>query len=285
MSIDLVIALLVALMGVWVFGINQAAYVLSDVIFAIVTLGLFFALIGVGYAVAGDLQKTLGKILMGVAGLWHAILQLAVVLLLVRLGDWRALILALVVVLVFSGLSIPWTSISIPGIGVWIMRWKSSASRWLMTIAWLVYGAVLLVLPILFHERSLIRVVVYSRPYFYSSYLPQDWLDGLAKSMASSGLDPIWTVAAVMSISFAAVLLFGFVLSMAWLSWYFAVSLGFNGHNNEVGGAARVEEFKHIVRIRLRKADLTAFVIAFDEPAVDGKDLKPKLIDVFQLTT
>ena len=68
----------------------------------------------------------------------------------------------------------------------------------------------------------------------------------------------------------------------------------FNGHNNEVGGTARIEEFKQFIRFRLTKEGLTGFVIAVDDVSMidkddgkgrkmDGSDLKPKLIDVFHL--
>jgi hypothetical protein len=50
-----------------------------------------------------------------------------------------------------------------------------------------------------------------------------------------------------------------------------------------VGGAARIESFKHIVRIRLTPRTLTAYVIGFDEPKAEGGDLRLKLVDHFQL--
>ncbi len=75
----------------------------------------------------------------------------------------------------------------------------------------------------------------------------------------------------------------GALMSCMWLGWYLAVSLQFNGHNNEAGGAARIEKFRGLVRIRLKGDELTAFVIAFDEPATDGKELRPKLVDKFTL--
>jgi hypothetical protein len=283
LSIVASIALLIALFGVWVFGYYPSAYVLSDIIFALVALGLLLALIGVGYSVGGKLQRLPGKILMALTGLWHAVLQLAAPLLLVRIGDWKAIGLALVAVAIFSGISIPWTRISIPGIGVWLMRWKSPAARWLLTAAWVVFGAVILLLPAWFHERSNVVTVVGFETQYYSSFLPQSWMDSIQHFYASNNHNPLWFVSTIMIISLAMAVVLGFLLSMAWLSWYFAVALGFNGHNNEVGGAARIEEYKHIVRIRLRNRDLTAFVIAFDKPEAEGKNLKPKLVDVFQL--
>ncbi len=283
LSIVMSIAVLIALFGVWVFGYYPLAYVLSDIIFALVVLGLLLALIGVGYSEAGSLQRLPGKILMALHGLWHAVLQLAAPLLLVRIGDWKAIGLALLVVALFSGISIPWTRISIPGVGVWLMRWKSPAARWLLAAAWFVFGAVILLLPTWFHQRSQVVAIVGFESQYYSSFLPQSWLDFLQHFYSSHDHNPLWLISTIMVISLVMAVVLGFVLSMAWLSWYFAVALGFNGHNNEVGGAARIEDYKQVVRIRLRKKDLTAFVIAFDKPEAEGKNLKPKLVDVFQL--
>ncbi len=283
MSIALSLAALIGLFGVWMFGYHAAAYVLSDIIFSLVVLGLLVALVAVAVTVAGKLQNTPGRILMAVLGLWHAVLHLAVPLLLVRLGDWRAILLTLVVVFIFSGVAPPFTRISVPGIGVFLMRWKSPIARWLLTLAWIVYGGVILLLPVWFHERAQVRISDGGGSYFYSSFLPQAWVDAIAGFYAARGIEGIWTAVTLMLISLAVAIALAFLLSMAWLSWYFAVSLGFNAHNNEVGGAARIEEYKHMVRIRLRKNDLTAFVIAIDDPEVEGRNLKPKLIDVFQL--
>jgi hypothetical protein len=77
---------------------------------------------------------------------------------------------------------------------------------------------------------------------------------------------------------------FGALLSCVWVGWYFAVCLGFNGHNNEVGGAARIEQFKQFIRFRLTENSLTGYVIAVDEPQKEGRLLAPKVIDVFRLT-
>lgn len=48
-------------------------------------------------------------------------------------------------------------------------------------------------------------------------------------------------------------------MSRVWFSWYLAVSLLFNGHNNEAGRAARIQGYKHILRIKVEKDKLTEF--------------------------
>jgi hypothetical protein len=86
----------------------------------------------------------------------------------------------------------------------------------------------------------------------------------------------------------------GAIICCLWTGWYFAICFVFNGHNNEVGGAARIEEFKQFIRFRLTRNGLTGYVIAVDDVSLvgetdangrilDGSDLKPKLIDVFHL--
>ena len=69
-----------------------------------------------------------------------------------------------------------------------------------------------------------------------------------------------------------------------WFGWYLGVCFAFNGHNNEVGGAARIERFKQFIRFRLsEQGELTGYVIAVNDPSDDGRDLRPHLVDVFRL--
>ncbi|MFO0555075.1 MAG: hypothetical protein U0271_42250 [Polyangiaceae bacterium] len=89
---------------------------------------------------------------------------------------------------------------------------------------------------------------------------------------------PIWLDALVRT-SAAAVA--GFVLSPTLLGLYLAVSLFFDAHNNEVGGAARSAEFKQFIRFRLTKDELRGFVIGFRRPKRRAADLKLELVDEF----
>ena len=77
---------------------------------------------------------------------------------------------------------------------------------------------------------------------------------------------------------------FGAFLSCVWLGWYLGVCLGFNGHNNESGGAARIEKFKQMVRFRLTKNSLTGYVIAVRDPQRCGRCLHPEIVDIFHLS-
>ena len=79
--------------------------------------------------------------------------------------------------------------------------------------------------------------------------------------------------------------LIGALLSCVWFGWYLAVSLAFNAHNNEAGGGARTEQFRHLVRIKLTRDSLTGYVIGIDEPVArfDGNP-KFRLVDVFTIS-
>jgi hypothetical protein len=127
-------------------------------------------------------------------------------------------------------------------------RVATRAQRWLLVAIWLAEGALLLWLPFLLPDQS---------------------------SSSDARVH-------VFKIIVAALL--GGLLSCVWLGWYLAVSLEFNGHYSEAGGAARIEEYKEFIRIRLAKDSLKAYVIGIDKPRPNGKTLKPKLIDVFELT-
>lgn len=85
----------------------------------------------------------------------------------------------------------------------------------------------------------------------------------------------------------AVVLFLGGVLSCVWFGWYLAVALAFNGHNNEAGGGARCENYRHFIRFRLTPKSLTGYVIGIDQPAESLQEkrdgLKFRLVDVFRI--
>ena len=151
-------------------------------------------------------------------------------------------------------------------------------SRWGLLIAWLSYGGLMLSLPYLAalaapYLTSLLPPFVLSPPFLH------DW-------QGSAGLLPAALAAVV-----------GAGMSCIWFGWYLGVCFAFNGHNNEVGGAGRIEEFKEFIRFRVTEEGLTGYVIAVDDVSMidndikvngqtrkgDGADLQPKLIDVFHL--
>lgn len=127
-------------------------------------------------------------------------------------------------------------------------NWLVARLRFRMSLAvvWLVYGLVLLGLPFVFWGE------------------PAQYFD-------------TWPARFVVAV------LLGGLMSCVSLGWYFAVSLAFNGHNEQAGGAARTERFKEFMRVRLTAHSATAYVIGFDEPKMKGHELRPRVIDVFEL--
>ncbi len=75
----------------------------------------------------------------------------------------------------------------------------------------------------------------------------------------------------------------GGALTCIWFGWYLAASLAFGGHNNEAGGAARLDRHRHFIRFKLEPNKLTGFVIALNKPEAQGRKLHPTLVDVFEL--
>ena len=253
--------------GLWIFGKNNpAAYLVADIISVLVVLAIPILLIFAGAKIGGANQKGIGKFGMGLVGFWHGLLQIGVAIFLIKKGTVLTVILAVALVLIF------WM------IGRKLMR---ENMRGYLTLTWIVFGALMLALPPL----------VYAGLIEYGQRLP-GWL--LNVFLWPHSFDPSlpfskyeWWISyegwwQLIPIIIAGV--FGAILSCVWLGWYFAVCLGFHGHNNESGGAARIEKFKQMIRFRLKKDSLTGFVIAVDEPRRDGQELYPNVIDIFHLT-
>jgi hypothetical protein len=219
-------------LGFQFFGRYPAQYLAADVLFAVFVLGGPALLVLLAIVVGGELHGIAGKAGFFALGVWHALLQIMVPLLLARRGDWRSWIATLAAVLVF------WL-----GGNLLVSKLKARRS---LALVWLIYGAILLGLPVILHSQS------------------TPWLD-------------TWIVRFVLAV------LIGALMGCVSLGWYFVVSLAFNGHNDQAGGAARIGEFKEFIRVRLTRDSLTAYVIGIDQPEMLGRRLRPKVIDVFEL--
>ncbi|MCM3869333.1 MAG: hypothetical protein ND895_01380 [Pyrinomonadaceae bacterium] len=249
--------------GLAAFGkSNLPAYLVSDIVFVTVVVGSLVLMIYAGVTMGGQFQKGLGKWGMGLLGFWHWLLQLGVALFLIKKGTWLTVALAIVVVLAFIKL------------GPWLMRGNR---RWGLVAGWLVFGGIMLALPPLVYQ---ILVPFADQGWVQTLFLPHDVRSpGSFASYEWWGSMQGWW----MLVPIGLTSVFGALLSCVWVSWYFAVCLGFNGHNNEAGGAARIERFKQFIRFRLTESDLTGYVIAIDEPQKEGRLLSPRVIDVFRL--
>ena len=254
--------------GLWIFGKNNlAAYLVADIVFVLFLLAIPLLLIYVGWSMGGANQKGIGKFGMGVLGFWHGLLQIGVAVFLIKKGTWLTVMLGVVLILIF------WR------IGRTLMN--ENRRGWL-TFAWLVFGAIMLALPPLVYDGlieygprffSLDTLNFFFSPQPFNQALPFSQYEWWSQNGGWWRLIPI-LIAGV----------FGAFLSCIWLGWYLAVCLGFHGHNNEAGGAARIEKFKQLIRFRLTKDSLTGYVIAVDEPKRNGQEMYPDIIDVFHLT-
>jgi len=257
--------------GLWLFGKNNLpAYLVSDILFVTVVLATFFLLLYIAFSSGGQFQRGWKKVGMLFIGFFHWLLQLGVALLLIKKGTWLTVAMSLLVVLGFIK------------VGKYLMG-KNQRWRWKLLIAWVVFGGIILGLPPLIYQvlkpywqqgwaQALFFPHVFQQaPGSFASY---EWWGG----EWWNSLGPWWILAPLAIAS-----VFGALLSCVWVGWYFAVCLGFNGHNNEAGGASRIENFKQFIRFRLRPNDLTGYVIAIDHPSEDGGKLEPKVIDIFHL--
>lgn len=234
--------------GLWSFGMNNLpALLVSDIAFVCALAFLILFNLRLPFSDGAELLMPHGKLVRLVGrfllGFFHMLLQIAVPFLLIRRGT--PLTWALAFALVFLPIVL----------GQTLMKRNT---RWGLTIAWIVYGALMLALPFLTSSFA---------PTMAPTFLSVDW-------QGWRGLIPS-VIAGITGAIFACV----------WFGWYLAVCLAFNGHNNEAAGASRIEEFKQFVRIRLTEKTLTAYVIAVDEVSIEGDKLKPRIIDVFQLET
>jgi hypothetical protein len=139
-------------------------------------------------------------------------------------------------------------------------------NAFLMLAIWLIYGLAVLASPFI-------------RRWFTQPPTIKESIDSLVTGHFGPILDSWMGGALLLSVAFY----MGYKLSRLWFSWYLGVSLLFNGHNNEAGGGARIEGFKHILRIKVEKSKLTVHVIGFDEAETDIEDLSPRLVDKFEL--
>jgi hypothetical protein len=266
-------AVLGIIFGFALFGQNNTASdLVTDVLLMSVSLLVFVGLTFLGIYKVNEMKKgwKWGSI-GGALGVFHALIQLFIPYLIVRKGNWLAWAIWLVLM------------IAMPFVGRWFMR---NNWAWLLAGAWLFFGTLMLLLPYIGFS-ILKRMWVFS-PGFLNEFRKEQGaviplllqiVQGLGIQAGDLERPSGWVFLAACFIAGA----IGFLMACMWLSWYLAVALLLNGHNNEAGGAARIEKFKQFIRFRLTERDLTGFVIAVDEPKEHGTQLRPKLIDVIYL--
>ncbi|HKX26121.1 MAG TPA: hypothetical protein VJ302_00380 [Blastocatellia bacterium] len=243
-------------LGLWLFGGNNLpVWLVSDMVFMLVLGGALIALFALPFKVGADLLQPRSRAVRRsraaiggskfLIGLWHAVLQIGVPLILVKKGTPLILAVAAALIMAFS-----W-------IGAWLL--KRNHRRWLVW-AWVGFGGLMLASPYLIAEGL-----------------------GLDGPILAEGWTGWWGPLPLELVPVMMAAVVGALIACVWLGWYLAVCFVFNGHNNEVGGAARIERFKQFIRFRLTEDGLTGYVIGIDDPQQRGRDLKPRIVDVFHL--
>ncbi len=229
---------LTAIFGIARYGVDSLSVMAVDMTFVLVFLGVLIGLPLFAAFVGGALRGIWGKVGFALLGLWQALLQFFLPLLLVLAREpWVGLA---------AGLATAAVSWALSRLIPLALRREDAGERerigWLLLALWILWNAALCAL-------------VFESP---------------TRQQANS-------------LSFAVALLLGAFLSCIWFGGYLAVSICFDGHNNEAGGGSRIESYKQFIRFRLTESSLTGYVIAIDQVEQDGRKLKPRLIDVFEL--
>ena len=305
----LILAVIVLIFGLGIFGRQEFVIILSDLILTTVVVGSFFVLAYIlAYSVGAVHQDQKGKNRFLLFGLWHAGLQVLTPFVLFYYANWVVVLLIFILVIAVNGFSKNADRVnrffanapekSWQGrlkkvmnfrLGVWLMRSKNNNKR-LLTGAWVLYGLIVLLTPFAnapftnsFNQtvcnRSKDIAALITKPDATISTKCEDLPVFSANTKFESLAYWIYILLALIIVAFI-----GYRMSRVWFSWYLAVSVLFDGHNNEAGGMARIEDFKHILRIKVEPEKLTVYVIGLDDakPELD-ENLKLKLVDKFEL--
>ncbi len=233
-----IFTLLAGLFGVTRYGFFSLGVAAVDMAFLVVVLGALIGLPVYASKVGAEIHPPWGKAGFALLGLLHAVLQLALPLVLV---------------------------VSQPPTTGWILAAATILVTWGAGRA----------------AAALVRRTGARGRFGIGAVLLALWLGWVAVLLRVTLKNP--QQQEVNLASFALALGLGLVFSCVWFGWYLAVSLCFDGHNNEAGGGARIEQFKQLIRFRLTAEGLTGYVIAVDEPGAEGWTLKPCVVDVFEV--
>lgn len=230
-------------------------------------------------------------------GTWHALLQLLTPFIVYYYTNIYLAIVITIIVLIVNGLPVTserlkyfFTNKDDDGKKTGLLNkifslraasdLMKSGSRRFLTGFWFFYGLIFFVPPAV--------VMWYCRPpliadHFSHRFTVYQLIEFLTKKILYWLNLADYSTYVFFGLSVLIVGYLGYYLSRVWFCWYLAVSLAFNGHNNEAGGAARIEGFKHILRIKVEKEKLTVFVIGFDDAKPEIEQLSLKLVDKFTL--
>jgi hypothetical protein len=118
------------------------------------------------------------------------------------------------------------------------------------------------------------------------------WLGGMAALVIAAGGSTVHPTSVPVALGKMVILggVTAMVLCMMYFAWYLAIAGRLDGHNNEVGGTARVTTFRQMIRFHLTAERLTGYVIECSDADTSplhnrGKGLRCSLIDVFTIET
>jgi hypothetical protein len=279
----------VMIFGIYLFGNESFLTIGADMLFMATILGGFFGLICLAVFVGGAYQRRFAKYIgFGLIGLWHFALQIFTLFILFYCDNWLLVLSVICLSFLTNGFSGAYQRLKFlfsdkdeeksgwkkslfylttirPG--AYVMKHGNAV---FLAAVWVVYGLIVLAAPLLIRK--------YVDPNSIISKLPDDSpLHYTIISNFPTGNLFYW----VLLLSLVAYA--GYRISRVWFSWYLAVSLMFNGHNNEAGGAARIQDYKHILRIKVQENTLTVYVIGFDKAETELEKLSPQLFDRFEL--
>jgi len=243
-----VLSIIAAASGLWRFGNNTVpGHLVSDIVFILAVAGIFSGLLIFPFISGGELLQRKPSVVR-----WTGKLLI---------GLWHAILqIAVPFLIVYGGTFLTWLAavallIAFAAVGKLFLERRNQIG---LILSWLVYGGLMLTLTATTNTAA---------SSLEPSFLGPEWL-------GRWGLIPAFLAGCV-----------GAVTSCVWFGWYLAVCFVFNGHNNEVGGAAQIEEFKQFIRFCLTENGLTGYVIAVDHPQEsEHRDrLCPKIVDVIKL--
>lgn len=291
-NILIILAIAGLLIGIRLCGIGDFAKTLGDLLLMIVVLGGFAVIVKMlavdtGAAYHDEKYKTPFYFI----GTFHALLQLFTPFIAYYYTNKWYFLFLVVIVIAVNGF--PFTSTRIKTIPFLKNAFKEKSliyritdhqgaakimkrgNKQTLTVCWIIYGILFLLVPLLVPKiLSFWNIESRSLSQFIESWVGY---------FLNAQIYPNLSYLVFLAVSIGLVAYFGHWLSRVWFSWYLAVSLAYNGHNNEAGGAARIEGFKHILRIKVEEEKLTVYVIGFDDAEHDLKKLKLKLVDKFTL--
>lgn len=293
-NILVILAIAALILGIGVCSKEDFSKIFGDLILMIVVLGGFAVIVKMlavdtGAAYHDEKHKTPFYFI----GIFHALLQLFTPFIIYYYTNVWYFLFLIVIMIVANGFQFTSSRLkTIPflknpfnekSLFYRITDFQGAAhlmrrGKMTLTICWIIYGSLFLFVPLFIP-----KLVSYFSNQRIESQSVSQFIASVIAQFFPSTIYPNLSYIMFLTFSIAFVAYFGHWLSRVWFSWYLAVSLAYNGHNNEAGGAARIEGFKHILRIKVEEEKLTVYVIGFDNAEHDLKKLKLKLVDKFTL--